>query len=82
MLIAAAVFVYLSSHLQMIFAITPAAIDKTKFVQEFIHSDPLSVASMGSDNTVIVTHSDKLCNIDLSTLCAHGDGSFVYMILR
>ena len=68
MLIAAAVLVYLSSHLQMIFAITPAAIDKTKFVQEFIHSDPLSVASMGSDNTVIVTHSDKLSNIDLSAL--------------
>ena len=59
---------YLSSHLLMKFEITPAAIDKTKFIKEHIQPDPLSVASMGSDNTVIVTQSDKLCNINLSTL--------------
>jgi hypothetical protein len=51
---------YLSSHLLMKFEITPAAIDKTKFIKEHIQPDPLSVASIGSDNVVIVSYSDKI----------------------
>ncbi len=44
----------------MKFEITPAAIDKTKFIKEHIQPDPLSVASIGSDNVVIVSYSDKI----------------------